>query len=573
MVSEILNSIVKKSIDSEFYSPFPEKYEKGKTKYIVVLGTVMSGLGKGIFSSSLGKLLQIKGLSVSPIKFDGYLNEDAGTLNPFRHGEVFVLDDGTESDMDLGTYERFLHLNLTKDNYLTNGKLFSQILKKERKGNYLGRDVQVIPHVTGEIKLFLRNLAMKSKADVVLLEVGGTVGDLENMFCIEAIRELQYEEGRENVAIVALSYILEPKFLGEQKSKASQLGIKNILSMGLQPDLIACRCESPVTKKIREKISIFSNVNIKSVISLHDVKSIYLIPEMLKNSEVDNIILKKLELRQKNSDKDEKQLFETWKKYTKEIEKIDSEITIGMIGKYTALRDSYASIIKALEHAGTKNHVKIKPKWIETTDIENGTASISELFENIDGVIVLPGFGKRGSEGKIKCLKYVRENDIPFLGVCFGMQMAVIEFARNVCEIKNANSTELNPNTKEPIIDILPEQKKLESLGGNMRLGGREIELKPKTKIHNIYKGKKIIRERFRHRYEVNPKYISTLESKGLIFSGKHPKYPIMQAMELPNKRFYIACQFHPEFTSRPVNGNYLYCSFVEAAIKYNKEK
>ncbi len=571
MVSDMLKKVVKKSIENEFYSPFPENYKKGQAKYIIVLGTVMSGLGKGIFSSSLGKLLQFKGFKVAPIKFDGYLNEDAGTLNPFRHGEVFVLDDGTETDMDLGTYERFLNLNLTENNYLTNGKLFSEILKKERKGEYLGRDVQVIPHVTGEIKLFLRNLAMKTKADVVILEVGGTVGDLENMFCIEAARELLYEEGKENVSIIALTYVLEPEFLGEQKSKAAQLGIKNILSVGIQPDIIACRCSNPVTNKIREKISVFSNVPLNKVISLHDVQSIYLVPEILKRAKVDENIIKKLNLKRKNHFKEEQEEIKQWDAWTEKIQEIKKEITIGMIGKYTALRDSYASIIKALEHAGISHNVKVKKKWIETTYIETGEKSIENALKDIDGVIVLPGFGKRGAEGKIKCLKYIRENNIPFLGICFGMQMAVIEFARNVCKIKNANSTEINPETKEPIIDILPEQKKLESLGGNMRLGGKKIEIKPGTRAFELYGKKKIIRERFRHRYEVNPKYISTLESKGMVFSGKHPKYPIMQIMELPDKRFYIACQFHPEFTSKPVICNPLYLGFVNAAIEYKK--
>lgn len=564
-MSDILRSISKKSIDHEFYSPYPKDYKKGKTKYIVVLGTVISGLGKGIVMSSLGKLLQVKGFKVSPIKFDGYLNQDAGTLNPYRHGEVFVLDDGTESDMDLGTYERFFNINLTKDNYLTNGKLFQLILNKERKGEYLGRDVQVIPHVTGEIKLFLRNLAMSSKADIVLFEIGGTVGDLENMFCIEAVRQLMYEEGKENVCFIAVTYVLQPEFLGEQKSKAAQLGIKSLLSMGIQPDFIACRSHNPVTDKVREKISVYSNVLLENVVSVHDVKSIYLIPEML--NKVSDNVLRILDLKQKSTAQEQSIELAKWKNITSSIKKSWNEVVIGMTGKYTSLRDSYASIIKALEQAGAALKTKVEIKWIETTDIEDGKTTVEQELNDVDGVIVAPGFGKRGTEGKIMCLKYIRENNIPYLGICYGMQMAVIEFARNVCNLKNANSAEIDPHTKYPVIDILPEQKRIEGLGGNMRLGGQEVLVKKKSKAFTLY-GKTKIRERFRHRYEVNPKYIPILEKHGMLFSGKHPKYNIMQIMELPNKSYFLGSQFHPEFTSRPLKPNPLYLGLIKAAHK-----
>jgi CTP synthase len=565
-MSELLKPLSKKSIDHEFYTPFPDNYKKGSAKYIIVMGTVMSGLGKGIFSSSLGKLLQYKGFSVAPVKFDGYLNQDAGTLNPFRHGEVFVLDDGTESDMDLGTYERFLDLNLTKDNYMTNGKLFQIILNKERKGEYLGRDVQVIPHVTGEIKLFLRNLAQKSKADVVLFEVGGTAGDLENMFCIEAVRQLMYEEGKENVCFIAITYILEPEFLGEQKSKAAQLGIKNLLSMGVQPDIIGCRAHNPVTDKIREKISVYSNVKVENVVSLHDVRSVYLIPEMLDRVGIAQNTMELLGLKQKTSKTVEEKSLSTWHNLTEKIRNPKNKVVIGMTGKYTSLRDSYASIIQALEHAGAFFNTEVEIKWIETTDIEDGKVKVEEVLSGVDAVLVAPGFGKRGTEGKIMCLKYIRERKIPYLGVCYGMQMAVIEFARNVCNMKGANSTEIDPDTKYPVIDILPEQKKIEGLGGNMRLGGRDIIIKPNTLAYELYGKKTKIRERFRHRYEVNPKYIPLLEKKGMVFSGKHPEYEIMQIMELPSQKFFIGGQFHPEYTSRPMTPNPLYLGLVKAA-------
>jgi CTP synthase len=568
IMSDILKNLSKKSIDHEFYTPYPQGYTKGKTKYLIVFGTVMSGLGKGIFSSSVGKILQNKGIKVAPAKFDGYLNQDAGTLNPFRHGEVFVLDDGLETDMDLGTYERFLGIDLTKDNYLTNGKLFQMILNKERKGEYLGRDVQVIPHVTGEIKLFLRNLAMSSKSDIVLFEIGGTVGDLENMFCIEAVRQLMYEEGKENVCFVALTYILEPEFLGEQKSKAAQLGIKSLMSLGIQPDIIGCRSHNPVTEKVREKISVYSNVKLDNVISMHDVKSIYLIPGMLKDAGLAENILGLLNLKQKNSKNDEEKSWKEWEQHEKRIREPKHKVVIAMTGKYTSLRDSYASIIKALEHAGAACDAHVELKWIETTAIEEGKTTVEKELEGVHGVLVAPGFGKRGTEGKIACLKYIRENNIPYLGICFGMQMAVIEFARNVCGLKDANSTEIEPNTKHPVIDILPEQKKIEGLGGNMRLGGKDVLVKKDTLAYQLYSKETKIRERFRHRYEVNPEYIPILEKNGMVFSGKHPDYPIMQIMELPGKKYFIGSQFHPEFTSKLLKPNPMYLGLIKAALK-----
>jgi CTP synthase len=571
-MSEILSKLSKKTVDHEFYSPFPEGYVKGKTKYIVIMGTVMSGLGKGIFGSSLGKLLQLKGLKIAPIKFDGYLNQDAGTLNPFRHGEVFVLDDGTESDMDLGTYERFLDINITKDYYLTNGKLFNSILNKERKGEYLGRDVQVIPHVTGEIKLFLRKLAMISKADIVLFEIGGTVGDMENMFCIEAARELMYEEGKENVCFIALTYILEPGFLGEQKSKAAQLGIKELLSLGVQPDIIGCRAHNPVTEKVREKISVYSNVKMENVVSVHDLESIYLMPNLLRETRIAENVLSVLNLKDKNIENEKKE-WKQWEEYTRKILNPKKKVVIGITGKYTTVRDSYASVLKALEHAATHLGAELVIKWIETTDIEDKKTTAEEQLKGVEGVLVPGGFGKRGTEGKIECLKYIREHDIPYLGVCYGMQMAVIEFARNVCGLKDANSTEIDPDTKNPVVDVLPEQKKIEGLGGNMRLGGKDILVKKDTLAYGLYGKKTEIRERFRHRYEINPKYIPVFEKKGILFSGKHPKYEIMQIMELPGQSYFIGSQYHPEFTSRPLNPNPLYLGLIKAAIENKKGK
>jgi len=559
---KLLDSISEQSDEHEFYTPIPKGYKPGKTKYIIVFGTVMSGLGKGIFSSSLGKLLKFKGVKVSPIKLEGYLNVDSGTLNPFRHGEVFVLDDGLETDMDLGTYERMLDENLNKNNYSTNGRILTKVLAREREGKYLGRDVQIIPHVTGEIKLELRNLAMKSNADVVLVEIGGTVGDLENMFYIEAMRQLAYEVGKENVCFVALTFIMEPKILGEQKSKAAQLGVKRLMETGIQPDLIACRASSKVTEKVMEKISIYTNVPMQRVFSLHDEKSIYLIPKLLKNNNIDKEVTDLLKLK---TDINKEKLAE-WEEYVKKTLEEKKKITIGITGKYTTIRDSYASIIHALEHAGTYNNVEVRIKWIETTEIENNNLDIEQALKDIDGVIVPGGFGKRGVEGKIKCIKYIRENKIPYLGLCYGFQMALVEFARNVCNLKDAHTTEVNPKTKHPVITYLPEQMKIEGLGGNMRLGGHNIDIKENTFAHKMY-GKTTARERFRHRYECNPEYIKTFEKHGIVFSGKAPNQPIMQILELPDHPFFIGTQAHPEFTSRPLAPNPFYREFVKACL------
>ncbi len=562
--SDILKKISAKSADNEFYTPIPENYGTGKTKYIVITGSVMSGVGKGIFTSSLGNVLGWYGLKVSPIKFDGYLNYDAGTLNPFRHGEVFVLDDGTECDLDLGSYERYLDKDLSKDNYMTAGKLFKTIIDKERAGLFLGRDVQFIPHVTGEIKKFVRTLAVLSDADIVMVEVGGTAGDLENSYFIEAMRELAYEEGKKNVCFVNVTYIMQPSSLGEQKSKAAQLGIRTIMSLGIQPDMVVCRSDNPLAKSIKEKISVVANVPVGRVISSVNVDTIYDIPLYLHENNVDKAVLEILGIEPKKSP-DEMQ--KKWEELTEGMKGQKKEVTIGITGKYTNVHDSYLSILKALEHCSSALKTKVNIKWIETTDIEDGKISAKDALKGVDGVIVPGGFGKRGAEGKIECAKYVRENNIPYLGICFGFQMAVIEFARNVCSIKDANSTELEPECKNPVISILPEQKKLEGLGGNMRLGGHDVEIKEGTIASKLY-GKTSVRERFRHRYEVDPKYIPKLEEKGLVFSGKSPKYPIMQILELKDHPYFIGVQFHPCFTSRPLNPHTLFYGLVEACLK-----
>lgn len=563
--NKLLSDVSESSVESEYFSPIPKGYQKGRTKYVIVTGTVMSGLGKGIFSSCLAKLMQDKGLKVAPIKFEGYLNIDSGTLNPFRHGEVFVLDDGMECDMDLGTYERMLDQSLSRDNFSTSGQIYRDILEKERHGDYLGRDVQMIPHVTGEVKLKLRTLAQKTNADIVFVEIGGTAGDLENAFYIEAMRELAYEEGPHSCCFVALTYILEPKILGEQKSKAAQLGVKQLMQSGIQPDIIACRAASTVNEKVRQKISVYSNVPISRVISLADSASIYQIPAMLRDCGMDFEVLRLLHIEDRIDLRKERIEWAKWCDFTDKIGKEKREITIGITGKYTSVRDSYASIINALEHSGIALGCKVKTDWIDTAVITDKNAA--ELLKNVNGIIVPGGFGVRGAEGKIACIKHARVNNLPFLGICFGFQMAVIEFARNVCGLKKANSTEIEPTCSEPVIDILPEQKKIEGLGGNMRLGSLDIEIKPDTMAFKLFGSSPIARMRFRHRYEVDPRYIETLEKAGLVFSGKAPNQPIMQILELPRHPYFIATQAHPCLTSRPLHPHPMFAGLAAAAM------
>ncbi len=548
----------------EGYSSFPNGYDIGKTKYVVITGSVISGVGKGTFSASLGNILKLyHGLKVAPVKFDGYLNVDAGTLNPYRHGEVFVLDDGMETDLDLGSYERMLNQNNTKDNYLTAGKLFKMIIDKERKGDYLGRDVQFIPHVTGEAKLFLRNLAVKSGADVVLVEIGGTVGDLENSYFMEAMRELAYEEGKQNVCFVNVCYIVEPQSLGEHKSKAAQLGIRTLMQLGIQPDIVICRSHNPVSDNIREKLSVSSNVLVDRVINMYDFGTIYTIPLFLQELGVDQEVLKILSLQSKQTNRND---FSRWKELTEKIKSAKKTITIAVTGKYTGVHDSYISILKAVEHTAPYYGVKAELKWVDTTEIKN-QEDAKKALAGLDGIIVPGGFGERGVEGKIECIRYCRENDVPYFGLCYGMQLAVVEYARNVCGLDGAHTTEVDPKTEHPVICILPEQEEVKGLGGTMRLGGHDVAVKKDTVAHKLY-GSENVRERFRHRYNVNTKYIDQLEKSGLVFSGQANEKRIMQILELPNHKFFLGTQFHPELTSKPLEPNPLFRGFVEACSK-----
>jgi CTP synthase len=558
----------------EWFSPAPPGYQKGRTKFVVVIGTVMSGLGKGIFSSSLAKLMQDKGLAVAPIKMEGYLNIDSGTLNPFRHGEVFVLSDGLETDMDLGTYERILNQDLSRKNFITAGQIYGEILDRERRGGYLGRDVQMIPHVTGAVKLKIRQLAMTGgpnggPADVVFVEVGGTAGDYENGFYIEALRELAFEEGPESTCFVALTYILEPATLGEQKSKAAQLGIKRLMESGVQPHVIACRATNPVGEKVMQKIGMFSNVPMKRIFSMHDRDSIYVIPDAMRTAGLDREILSILNLHDRVDVTREDVARRGWNEFSAKLASPRSRrVKIGVMGKYASLRDAYASIDKAIEHCGIHLNAAVELHWLDTSALDSA-AKVAATLKDMDGIIVPGGFGQRGVEGKIRCVEHARTTKLPFLGICLGFQMAVIEYARNVLGLRDANSTEFDPATPHAFISELPDQKKLEGIvGGTMRLGGQDVQLDPESFASKLY-GATTVRERFRHRYEVEPNYIDALQSAGLHFSGRHTKHPIMQVLELgaSDHPCFIAAQFHPELTSRPLHPQPLFMGLVAAAI------
>jgi len=559
---------------AEHFSPAPNGYVSGKTKFVVVIGTVMSGLGKGIFASSLAKLLQDKGLSVAPVKLEGYLNIDSGTLNPYRHGEVFVLDDGLETDMDLGTYERVLNQNLGRRNFMTAGQIYTDILERERRGGYLGRDVQMIPHVTGAVKMRLRELAMAGpkgkQVDVVFVEVGGTAGDYENGFYIEALRELAFEEGDGSTCFVALTYILEPSILGEQKSKAAQLGIKRLMEAGIQPHIIACRAKNPVLPKVAQKISMFSNVPMKRVFSMHDRESIYVIPDAMRCEGLDREILSLLHLHDRVDTAAEDRARKGWDAFTARLAGTrDHRITLSITGKYAALRDAYASIDKAVEHCAVTLGADIDIRWLDTSDMQTAARAATAL-DGADAVIVPGGFGMRGVEGKVLCVEWARVNRVPFLGICLGFQMAVIEYARNVLGWKDANSTEFDPKCGHPVISELPDQKRLEGImGGTMRLGAQDVSVQNGSLASFLWKGATTVRERFRHRFEVDPTFIGELESAGLVFSGRHPKHPIMQMLELPVNAhpYFIGAQFHPELTSRPLIPQPMFMGLIAAAI------
>ena len=529
-------------------------------KYIFVTGGVISSLGKGIASASIGKLLESMGLKVTLIKCDPYINVDPGTMNPFQHGEVYVTDDGAETDLDLGHYERFTNAVVGKANNITSGKVYFSVICKERKGEFLGATVQVVPHITDEIKSQIKNASIGKKLDVVIVEIGGTVGDIESLPFLEAIRQMTLELGRKNVVNIHLTLIPYIKSAQEIKTKPTQHSVGKLREIGIQPDILLCRSEKTLSKEIKAKIALFCNVNQNAVIGALDVDNIYEIPLTYEKEGLDKLILSLLGLKKTNGD------LRDWKQNVVDKMRKASKVTkIAVVGKYITLQDSYKSIYEALIHGGIANNTKIDINRVEAEDILKHGAE--KYLKDVQGLLVPGGFGHRGIEGKIEAIKYARENNIPFFGICLGMQTAVIEFARNVCGMTGANSTEFNKKTPYPVISLLEEQKKIKNKGGTMRLGAYGCQIKKGTKSFSAYK-KENISERHRHRYEFNNKYRKIMQSKGLIFSGINPQKNLVEIIELKDHPWFVACQFHPEFQSKPDKAHPLFREFVKASLK-----
>ena len=537
--------------------------KKRKVKFIFVTGGVVSSLGKGITAASIGLLLKSRGLRVTIQKFDPYINVDPGTMNPFQHGEVYVTDDGAETDLDLGHYERYLDVNTSKLNNATTGQIYYEVISKERKGDYLGATVQVIPHITDEIKKRFLQLAETDKYDVVITEIGGTVGDIESLPFLEAMRQCLYAIGKPNAISVHVTLVPFIKAAGEIKTKPTQHSVKMLLELGIQPDILICRSEDELSKEIKDKIALFTNVNIDSVFDAHDARSIYEVPLQFEKQNLDSIVLEKLDLTCPRPNLNE------WRKFVKNVVNPTEKVRIAICGKYTDHHDAYKSIDEAFVHAGSFNKVKVEVVWIRSEDIEKFGAE--KYLSDISGLLVAPGFGIRGIEGKISAVKYARENNIPFFGICLGLQCAVIEFARNVCGLSDANSTEFK-TTKNNIIDMMIEQKKVTAYGGTMRLGAYPCKIKKGTKSFQAYK-KELISERHRHRFEVNNEFKNILEKNGLVISGVCPENNLVEMIELQNHPWFVAGQFHPELKSRALIPHPLFREFVKAALTHQKSK
>ncbi len=532
-------------------------------KYIFITGGVVSSLGKGIASASLGLLLKSRGLRVTVQKFDPYINVDPGTMNPFQHGEVYVTDDGAESDLDLGHYERFLDTSMSRQNNSTTGQIYYEVISKERRGDYLGATVQVIPHITDEIKKRIAQLGVSGKYDVIITEVGGTVGDIESLPFLEAIRQFTLHIGRRNALNIHVTLVPYIKSAGELKTKPTQHSVKTLLEIGVQPDILICRTERRLSKEMKEKIALFCNVESQSVVEGRDVDSIYEIPLLFEKEGLDSIVIEKLNLKCGKSD------LRQWSRTVNRIKNPSDHVMIGVVGKYTDLKDAYKSINESFIHAGAENDVAVELKWIRAEDLD-GT-NLDEYLGDISGLLIPGGFGERGVEGKIKAIGYVRERGIPFFGICLGLQCAIIEFARNVCGMKGANSTEFR-KTKYNVIDLMIDQRGVKNLGGTMRLGAYPCIVQKKTKAHLAYK-KELIYERHRHRYEVNNKFRKKLSESGMVFSGLSPDNSLVEIIELPSHPWFVAGQFHPELKSRLLSPHPLFRDFVKAAVKHQEEK
>lgn len=531
------------------------------TKYVFVTGGVVSGLGKGITASSLALLLKSRGYKVFMQKFDPYINVDPGTMNPIQHGEVFVTYDGCETDLDLGHYERFIDEELNYTSNITNGKIFKSVIEKERRGDYLGATVQMVPHVTNEIKNKVYEAGTVTGADIVITEIGGTVGDIESQSMIEALRQIQYEKGTENTFFVHCTLIPYIYGSNELKTKPTQNSVRDLRNMGIRPDALVCRAPFETGENIKKKLSLFCSVPVENVIDSIDVKNIYEIPINYHKQGFDEIVLKQFNLPIKKAN------LKYWEDLIKTVDNLKNEIEIALVGKYVELHDAYISVAEALKHAGYKYNTKVNINWIDSENLESDNVNLKEIFKNSKGILVPGGFGTRGTDGKIKAINYARTNKIPFLGICLGMQLAVIEFAQNILKLEDATSTEFDPVCKNPVIDLMADQKAVSNMGGTLRLGNYECTLVPNTLASKIYKEDKIL-ERHRHRYEFNNKYKEQLEDKGMIFSGINEANNLVEIIELKDHPHFIASQFHPEFKSRPTRPHPLFDSFIKASIK-----
>ncbi|WP_336776780.1 CTP synthase [Paenibacillus sp. MMO-58] len=531
------------------------------TKYIFVTGGVVSSLGKGITAASLGRLLKNRGLKVTIQKFDPYINVDPGTMSPYQHGEVFVTDDGAETDLDLGHYERFIDINLTKYSSVTTGKIYSNVISKERRGEYLGGTVQVIPHITNEIKERVYRAGKEAGSDVVITEIGGTVGDIESLPFLEAIRQIKSDIGRDNVMYIHVTLIPYIKAAGEVKTKPTQHSVKELRSIGIQPNVIVCRTEHALSEDLKRKIGLFCDIDANAVVECIDASTLYEVPLMLREQGLDDIVVNHLKLTTNQPDMTQ------WEDLVNRVKSLHKTTEIAIVGKYVALHDAYLSIVEALGHAGFDADSEVKLRWVNAEEIDD--ENVAEALKGVHGILVPGGFGDRGIEGKVSAIRYAREQQIPFFGICLGMQVAVIEYARSVAGLFNANSAEINPSTPYPVIDLLPDQKDIEDMGGTMRLGLYPCKLKPGSLAATEYNDE-LVYERHRHRYEFNNEYRERIESAGLRISGTSPDGRLVEMVELPEHPWFLAVQFHPEFTSRPNRPQPLFRGFVRAALKYS---
>lgn len=545
--------------------PYVFNLNMKSTKYIFVTGGVTSSLGKGIIAASLAKLLQTRGYKVTIQKLDPYINIDPGTLNPYEHGECYVTEDGAETDLDLGHYERFLNVYTSQANNVTTGRIYQSVIEKERRGEFLGKTVQVIPHITNEIKDRIQLLGKKGDYDIVITEIGGTVGDIESLPYIEAVRQLQWELGDDNAMVIHLTLIPYLAAAGELKTKPTQHSVKTLMESGLKADVLVCRTDRDLPDDLRQKLALFCNVKKEAVIQSIDVPTIYDVPNLMLLEGLDSVVLKKLALSESTAPD-----LNQWNTFLQRHKNPKHRVRIGLVGKYVELPDAYKSILEAFIHAGAANEVKVDITMIHSEYLEEN--NIQEKFNGLDGVLVAPGFGERGIEGKIKAVQYVREQNIPFLGICLGMQMAVIEFARHVAGFENANTAEVNPNALYKVIDLMEEQKHITQKGGTMRLGAWDCSLSKDSKIYQVY-GEEHISERHRHRYEFNNEYKKPLEESGLLCTGINPNTGLVEVIELPEHRWFIGVQYHPEYKSTVARPHPLFVAFVQAALKYKLEK